>query len=146
MRRSSGMPAGCAAAVACQLDAPQQWYATTAPLLTFWGSPAAGLPPENDVTHCPENGTSCYFMYPVARNYRDATARCARNRGGYLVSWNTGGAAEGLVMCGKAANEVVGDMQEGMPDGSAWLMAHTVYTTLHKAPSLAHMPRCCCRG
>jgi hypothetical protein len=60
--------------------------------------PVAGLPPENDLIHCPENGTSCYFMYPVARNYKDATARCAKHRGGYLVSWNTGGACMQAVM------------------------------------------------
>jgi hypothetical protein len=52
----------------------------------------AGLPRENNVTHCPDNGTSCYFMYSVGRSYQAAKASCALNRGGDLVSWNTGGA------------------------------------------------------
>lgn len=48
------------------------------------------MPPENDTVHCSDTFESCYFMIPTARSFKDATARCAKIRNGFLVSYNTG--------------------------------------------------------
>ena len=49
-----------------------------------------GLPPETDVTHCPENGTSCYFVQYTAKNWKDSASLCfSKFRNGTLVNWNT---------------------------------------------------------
>lgn len=51
---------------------------------------AAGLPNNNQQYFCPPNGTSCYFYVATTLSFNDSRTNC-RNRGGYLVSYNTGG-------------------------------------------------------
>ena len=49
-----------------------------------------GLPNDNDTIYCPQNQTSCYFLYPTALNNASATAKCqAAGGGGYLASWGS---------------------------------------------------------
>ena len=56
----------------------------------LWLSLLTGLPPESDITHCPEEGTSCYFVQNTAKTWQDAASRCFSNfRNGTLVNWNT---------------------------------------------------------
>lgn len=52
------------------------------------------LPAESDKTHCPPNGTSCYFYMSRSNTYAKASEGCKALRGAHLISYNT--AAEQL--------------------------------------------------
>jgi hypothetical protein len=48
----------------------------------------AGLPKDNDFTHCDRGGTSCYFLNTTLLSFPAAQKACKR-QGAHLVAWNT---------------------------------------------------------
>jgi hypothetical protein len=60
---------------------------------------AAGLPVNDQQYFCPANGSSCYFYVSATLSFNDSRTNC-RNRGGYLVAYNTGVCVCGCVCVG----------------------------------------------
>ncbi len=58
----------------------------------------SGAPNNDQFYFCPANGSSCYYYVSASLSFNDSKTNC-RNRGGYLVSYNTGGPLGWLHLC-----------------------------------------------